>query len=131
MSSTATKLADEKFVSLTTFKKDGDGIAEPMWIATLGDQLVMMTGADSWKVKRLRRDPRVTLVPSDRSGKVTGNAAPVEGTAEIVTDADDVVAVVSAVKRKYGLMFHVISLIKKIAARGRTPQPVGLRITLT
>jgi PPOX class probable F420-dependent enzyme len=125
-----TALADEKFVSLTTFKKSGDGVAEPMWIAAEGSQLVMMTGAESWKVKRLRRDSRVTLVPSDRAGKVSGTATSVEGTAEVITDAAAVAAVVDAVKRKYGLVFHVISLIKWIAARGRSTPRVGLRITL-
>jgi PPOX class probable F420-dependent enzyme len=130
MSSTTTALADEKFVSLTTFKKSGDGVAEPMWIAADGGQLVMMTGAESWKIKRLRRDPRAVLVPCDRTGKVRATAAPVEGTAEVLSDAAAVAAIVDAVKRKYGLVFHVISLIKRVTARGQIPR-VGLRITLT
>jgi hypothetical protein len=41
-----------------------------------------------------------------------------------------VAAVVDAVKTKYGLVFHVLFLIKRITARGETPR-VGLRITLT
>lgn len=130
MSSTGIALADEKFLSLTTFKKNGDGVAEPMWVAPDGEHLVMMTGADSWKVKRLRRDPRVTLVPCDRSGKVRGGATPVEGTAEILSDAAAVAATVDAVKHKYGLVFHVIFLIKRITTRGETTR-VGLRISMT
>jgi len=30
--STAARLSDEKFVSLTTFKRNGDAAASPMWI---------------------------------------------------------------------------------------------------
>ncbi len=130
MSSTSTALADEKFVSLTTFKKNGEGVAGPMWIAGDGDRLVIWTPADSWKVKRARRDPRVTLVPCSRSGKVPDGATPVEGTAEILSDATSVAHVQAAIKRKYGLVFTIVTLIEKIAARGTKPR-VGLRITLT
>jgi hypothetical protein len=69
-------------------------------------------------------------VPCDRTGKVRATAAPVEGTAEVLSDAAAVAAIVDAVKRKYGLVFHVISLIKRVTARGQIPR-VGLRITLT
>jgi hypothetical protein len=71
------------------------------------------------------------LVPSDRTGKVSGTATPVEGNAEVITDAAAVASIVDAVKRKYGFVFHVISLIKWIAARGKGTPRVGLRITLT
>ena len=125
-----TSLADQKFVSLTTFKKNGDGVAGPMWIAGDGDHLVVWTPADSWKVKRARRDPRVTLVPCSQTGKVSGDATRVEGTAEVVTDPAAVAAVRDAIKRKYGLMFHVMTTIERIAARGAKPRAV-LRITLT
>ena len=34
---------DEKFVSLTTFKRNGDAIASPMWIVADGAQLSVWT----------------------------------------------------------------------------------------
>ena len=68
--STAARLGDEKFVSLTTFKRSGDAAASPMWIVRDGNQLLAWTPADAWKVKRIRRDPRVTLRPCGRTGKV-------------------------------------------------------------
>jgi hypothetical protein len=56
----------------------------------------------------------VRLVPSDRAGEVSGTATPVEGTAEILDDPAAVAAAVDAIKRKYGLVFHVIFFIKRI-----------------
>jgi uncharacterized protein len=123
-------LANEKFVSLTTFKKSGDGVAGPMWIASDHDGLVMWTHADSWKVKRVRRDPRVTLVPCTQRGKVRDGATPVEGSAVVVDDAAVVSAVRDAIKRKYGLQFHIVTTIERIVARG-AKERVVLRITLT
>jgi uncharacterized protein len=130
MASHVTPLAEEKFVSLTTFKKNGDGVPGPMWIAGDGDRLAIWTPADSWKVKRARRDPRVTLVPCTRSGKVDDGAKAVEGTAEIVSDPAVVSRVEAALKKKYGVMYSVVTLMEKIIARGTKPRVV-LRIAVT
>jgi hypothetical protein len=52
--STIDDVAGERFVSLTTFRRDGTPVATPVWIARDGDALVVTTPADSGKVKRLR-----------------------------------------------------------------------------
>lgn len=126
----ATPLGAEKFVSLTTFKRNGDAVAAPMWIVGDGARLSVWTPAESWKVKRVRRDPRVTLTPCGRTGKVRPGAPVLAGTAEVITDPAEVAHVESLVKRKYGLGFRVVTLIEAIAARGRKPRSV-LRITPT
>ena len=56
-------LADEKFVSLTTFRKNGVGVPTPVWIGRDGDALVVTTPVGSGKVKRLRRNCTVELRP--------------------------------------------------------------------
>ncbi len=89
-------LRDENFVSLTTFKKSGEGVAAPVWIVADGDQLLVWTPSDSWKVKRIRRDPRVALVPCGGMGKIHTTAAPVDGTAEVVEDPSVVTQAVEA-----------------------------------
>jgi uncharacterized protein len=101
-----------------------------MWIVGDGVRLSVWTPADSWKVKRVRRDPRVTLTACGRTGKVPAGQPVVEGTAEVITDPVEVARVESLVKRKYGLEFRVVTLIETIAARGRKPRFV-LRITLS
>jgi len=42
------EIADGKYVSLTTFKKDGTPVATPLWGARDGDRLLVWTTADSW-----------------------------------------------------------------------------------
>ncbi|BBZ28847.1 hypothetical protein MMAD_31420 [Mycolicibacterium madagascariense] len=129
MSDTFRALADEKFVSLTTFKRDGDGVAAPVWIVADGDRLAVWTPADSWKVKRLRRDPRVTLVPCGRRGAVSEHAVPVKGTAEVLDDPSVVAKVEATLKEKYGFEYRVVTLIERIVARGAKPRVV-IAITL-
>jgi uncharacterized protein len=128
--SSAAQLGAEKFVALTTFKRDGEGVSTPMWIARDDNELLAWTHADSWKVKRVRRDPRVTLQPCSRMGKVPDGALPVGGRAEVVSDPGRIAQVKEMIRRKYGLGFQVVTLLERIAARGRQKDRVVLTITL-
>jgi PPOX class probable F420-dependent enzyme len=124
----ARKIGAEKFVSLTTFKRDGSAVAGPMWIAADDDDLVVWTPADSWKVKRLRRDPRVRLAPCNRTGKVAPDAPVLEATAVVIEDPTQVAQVEARVKEKYGFEFRVITMVEAVLARGRKPR-VAVRIS--
>lgn len=77
---------DGKYLSLTSYRRDGTGVATPLWFAQDGDRLFVSTGAASWKVKRIRRDPRVTVAPCGPSGRPRGE--PVAGTAALASDED-------------------------------------------
>ena len=126
----AGRIADEKFVALTTFRKDGSPVAVPMWIARDGEHLVVWTPAETWKVRRLRRDPRIELTPCGRTGKVEPGAPVLRGTAEVVTDTAVVDRAAARIKTKYGLQFRIITFVEAVVSRGRKPR-VALRITPT
>jgi uncharacterized protein len=126
----AAQLGAEKFVSLTTFKRDGEGVSTPMWIAHEGSKLLAWTHADSWKVKRVRRDPRVTLVPCNRFGKVSPGGTQVAGQAEVDSDPTRVARVEDMIRRKYGFGFRAVTFLEWIAERGRRKQRVVVEIAL-
>lgn len=98
---TFANIADGKYVSLTTFKKDGTPVATPLWGARDGDRLLVWTTTDSWKVKRIRRNSSVTIAPCSARGKVEGAA--VDGVAEIL-DAAGTEKARSAISSKYGIL---------------------------
>lgn len=52
---------------LATVLPDGSPHAVPLWVGTLGDRIVFLTGPGSRKARNLRRDPRVALsiAPAD------------------------------------------------------------------
>ena len=127
---TGMALAAQKFVSLTTYKKNGDAVATPMWVGRDGDHLFVWTPADSAKIKRVRNDPRVTLVPCGRFGKPNNDAEPVAGTAEVITEPATVRRLAEVIRHKYGLEYWVVTLIERLAARGEKPRAI-LRIALS
>ncbi|PVZ10917.1 PPOX class F420-dependent oxidoreductase [Actinomycetospora cinnamomea] len=120
-------LADEPFVALTTFRRSGDGVRTPVWVARDGDTLVVTTVDGSGKVKRLRRDPRVVLEPCDRRGEVAPGAPRVEGRGEVVDDRPAQECPRRAIAAKYGWQYRVISLVGRVGAllgRPRRPQVI-------
>ena len=112
-------LGDERFVSLATFRRTGEAVATPVWVARDGDALVVITPAGTGKTKRLRRDDRVTLTPCDRRGSVADGAPTVEAVARIDDDPAAVARVKQAVAAKYGWEFRAFMAIEAIVARGR------------
>ena len=78
-------ISDEKYVLLTTFRKNGLGVATPIWIVGLPDGTAgFTTEIDSGKVKRVRNNPSVTLQPCNLRGKVTENAEVVAAKADVL-----------------------------------------------
>ena len=110
-----TELGAERYVSLTTFTRDGRPKPTPVWIAPLGDdRLGFTTASSSWKVRRIRATPAVTVQPCDSRGRVRAGTDAVPATAEVVT-GDEFEPVRAAVAGKYRLQFAAISLWGRLA----------------
>jgi PPOX class probable F420-dependent enzyme len=114
-------LSDEKYVSFTTYKRDGTAVATPTWVVALDDGRVgFYTSSVTGKAKRLRHTSTVLVQPSDSRGRAKAGTTPLPGTAELVTGAvhDEVTA---KVKAKYGFMTKVAK------ALGRLRHPIEPR----
>ena len=123
------QLGNEPFVSLTTFRRNGEGVPTPVWVARDGDALIVLTPEESYKVGRVRADPHVRLVPSTRTGRVKDGSPPVEGTAEVVADPAETGRQRDLIRRKYGWQYRVTLLIERLLARREKPRVI-LRITV-
>lgn len=122
-------LAAGRYVSLTTFRKDGTPRATPVWVMRDGDRLAIWSAADAWKVKRIRRDPRVTVAPCDVRGRVLGPAVP--GTARIGT-REETARVLDLMRRRFGLQARLSLLGSRLRHRRSTlDATVGIFVTLT
>jgi uncharacterized protein len=125
-----TTLGDEPFVSLTTYRRSGQGVATAVWIARDGDALVVLTPAESHKVGRVRRDPRVQLVPCTRTGKIRNEWPQASGIAEVVTDPVETRRLRSLIAGKYGWQYRAVMLAERLVARRSKPRVI-LSVTLS
>ncbi len=117
-------IAEGNYLSLTTFKKDGTGVPTPIWFAADGDKLVVWTVTDSWKVKRAKRNPEVTVQACDLRGKVSGEV--VKGRAEVL-DGAATAEVRAKLRKKYGLLGR-LTIDGSILRRGKSGT-VGIAIS--
>ncbi|WP_338673967.1 PPOX class F420-dependent oxidoreductase [Streptomyces sp. SCSIO 30461] len=122
------KLDRAKYLSLTTFRKDGTGVATPVWFAVDGGDVYVWTRSDSWKVKRLRRNGRVTVSPCDVRGRVADGAPVAEGTARLLDDAD-LKKVRRLLARKYTWQFWLVDWPAALVRFGKRPH-TGIAVTL-
>ena len=108
---------------MTTFTKDGRPKPTPIWAARDGNRLLVITQDASWKVKRIRNTPRVTLAACDRRGRP--KSAAVEAVAAVL-DKSCNGAVYDAIGKRYGLIGRAFNLISKL--RGGMQNNVGLEL---
>jgi uncharacterized protein len=116
-------LAKAQYILLTTFTKDGRPKPTPIWTAADGDRLLVITEENSWKVKRIRNTPRVTLATCTMRGRATSEA--VEGTAAIL-DKSETPTVYDAIGKRYGIVGKIFNFFSKL--RGGTQNNVGLEL---
>ncbi len=125
-------MADARFVSLTTFRRSGEPVSTPVWVGRDGGALVVLTPADSGKVKRLRHDPRVELRPCGRFGAVADGVEPVAGTAEVREHPDDVERARATIRRTYPLESRLVLGIERLVERLRgRPRTERLALLIT
>ena len=108
--------AGQKYLSLESYKKDGTPVATPLWFAQEGRVFYIYSLANAWKVKRIRNNPRVRIVPCDIRGNINGQW--VDGEARILGHAEAEKAH-HLLNRKYGLLKRIGDLFSKLRKRER------------
>ncbi|WP_159479321.1 PPOX class F420-dependent oxidoreductase [Streptomyces caniferus] len=121
-------VARSPYVSLVTYRKSGTPVATPVWAVAEGDELLVWTRDDSWKVKRLRNDARVTVTPCDVRGRIAEGAQAVEGTGRLLEGKDELGRVRRAMAGKYGLRFRLMDSVGALVRGGKRPH-VGISVT--
>jgi uncharacterized protein len=101
-----------KYLLLTTFTKDGRPKPTAIWGVPEGGKLLVITDDGSWKVRRIRNTPRVTIARSGSLGKP--KSEPVEGVARILPKSETR-RVYNAVLKRYwyhAWWFYAHSLVR-------------------
>jgi PPOX class probable F420-dependent enzyme len=79
-------IASGKYLRITSFRRDGSGVDTPVWFVPENGRLLVQTDADSYKVKRIRRNPSVLIAPCNARGRQRGGQVPAR--AEVLPDSE-------------------------------------------
>lgn len=121
MTSPLDALGTGKYLLLTTLRRDGTPVATPVWLVPDADSLLVITQADSGKVRRIRNNPAVTVASCDARGRSAGPAS--DAVAELLDGAGTDRAR-SLIAHRYGLLGRLFMW------RGRRSPQIGIRIRL-
>jgi uncharacterized protein len=124
-------IAGEKYVSVTTFRRNGTPVPTPVWIVRVADGRVgFTTDHDAGKVKRIRNNDAVTLRPCNMKGVVAADAPEVSGRA-VVVDGAAYDEVWKAVKSKYKLIATMMGGWSKLTGLIKRKKSPGTAILIT
>lgn len=121
--------ADEQYVNLETFKKDGTGVKTPVWAAPLDGRLVVFTDGTSYKVKRIRNNAKVRVAACDGRGRVRGDW--LDGTARILDDPAQIERAHAALRGKYGFIAAVTDFFARLSGRIRRRAYLEIALPVT
>lgn len=119
MTSYFADFAIHRFILLTTFRKSGKAVATPVWFVLENDRIYVQTESSTGKVKRLRNNPDVTVVPCNARGNVVEGFASLQAVGGFVTDPTELERSEELLAQKYGLFRSLFITVGGIMSRLR------------
>jgi PPOX class probable F420-dependent enzyme len=120
------EIGRSRYVSLTTYRKDGTGVATPVWHVMNGGELLVVSDAEAWKVKRIRNNSHVVVTVCGIRGKIAPGAPSAQGTARLLDEAATKTGR-TLLARKYALS-RIGNWFTKILRLRRRPV-IGIAVT--
>lgn len=121
-----------RYLSITSFKRDGTGVATPVWFVSDGTRLFAFTDLHSAKIRRIRHNPKVLVASCWVNGKLRHE--PVAARAEVLTDTSDLERIQKLLLARYKMTYRVVMLFYRLGRRLHGKQSVAdgaaLAITL-
>jgi PPOX class probable F420-dependent enzyme len=96
------QFARQKYLNLETFRRNGASLKTPVWFVQDGETIFVQTVANSGKVKRIRNNGHVNVVPCKMDGTPTSMWVPAN--AREIVDAETAKNVDRLLNKKYGLV---------------------------
>jgi PPOX class probable F420-dependent enzyme len=120
-------LENATYVSLATFRRNGDRVATPVWCAPDGVDFYFFSAGDAGKVKRLRASDRAALATCDYRGNLSSGW--VDATAALLEDDRDIARALRALRRKYGWQMWMADTGAKLTGRYYRRAYIRARLT--
>ncbi|MFN3655021.1 MAG: PPOX class F420-dependent oxidoreductase [Candidatus Nitrosotenuis sp.] len=111
-----------KYINLETYKKNGQAVRTPVWFVISENQIFVTTRPDTGKVKRIRNNQKVKIMPCGMKGEPKGDW--IEGTARFANETESQNAV-NLRNKKYGFK---AKLVGAFAYRGIKPVVIAIAV---
>jgi uncharacterized protein len=117
------QFAHQKYLNLETYRKTGVPVATPVWFAEANGTFYIYTLAHAGKVKRIRNNPKVRIVPCDARGHPTGEWVTAQAR---ILDAHGAARGHQLLNQKYGWMKRLGDVVSRLRRRERVVIAIDL-----
>ena len=100
-SNSASQFSGRRYINLESYKKDGTPKRTPVQSIEGNGLIYFRTDPNTWKVKRIRRNPHIRIALSDRGGNPTGTWF--DGDARIL-EGEESAKVEQLFRKEYGAL---------------------------
>jgi uncharacterized protein len=114
---------NQNYLNLESYRKTGIPVATPMWFAQDNDILYVYSLANAGKVKRIRNNAKVRIVPCDMRGNPKGEW--VDAKARILDNPGAELGH-RLLNEKYGWMKRVGNLFSRLMKRERVVMAIEI-----
>ena len=115
---------NQDYLNLETFRKNGAGVKTPVWFVEDNGQFYVRTVINSWKVKRIKNNPQVKVVPCKSQGEPIGDW--VAASAQIVKNPIHEETINHQFNKKYGILKRMFDLMGKVRRHQMTTLEISL-----
>lgn len=126
MTTSRPDLDKAKYISLATYRKNGDVVRTPVWVAVHDGIGYIFSESNVGKVKRIRNNPKVQIAECDMRGGSLGEWA--NGTARLVDDPAEIEAMYPAFNKKYGITMYITNFLAKLVGRYQRRQIIAVTL---
>ena len=118
----------EKYINLSTQKKDGSFVNTPVWFAQEDDRnsFYIFSAGEAGKVKRIRNFPSVKVAICDVRGNLQGEW--ISAQAELIDEEESKIRAYRHLHKKYGLTIKVFDFFSKLFGKYNQRQLIKFKI---
>ena len=118
----------EKYVNLSTQKKDGSFVNTPVWFAQEGSKndFYIFSAGEAGKVKRIKNFSSVKVAICDARGNLQGEW--ISAQAELIDEEESKVRAYRQLQKKYGLTIKVFDFFSKLFGKYKQRQVIKFKI---
>jgi PPOX class probable F420-dependent enzyme len=100
-------LQEHKYINLETYKRNGTPVQTPVWFVTDNEQVFVMTTENTGKVKRIKNNPNVRIMPCGMRGESKGDW--IEARARFA-DSSETEKAITLRNKKYGFRAKIVGM---------------------
>ena len=118
----------EKYINLSTQKKDGSFVNTPVWFAQEGNKndFYIFSAGEAGKVKRIKNFSSVKVAICDARGNLQGEW--ISAHAELIDEEESKIRAYRQLQKKYGLTIKVFDFFSKLFGKYKQRQVIKFKI---